>query len=165
MSKKKSQALLELKYEHPIQLQPGDVLSDDEINRLSGSVSSIVDSTEKMVQHFYKKSIFNNRQYCFPKKYCFEYLVSVAYYMEEKVTDMTAICIHRFRTPIFEVNRLSYLTSMKEQQRHVCNKSLHNKGTRNSGWKVLCLQKFQAQSLCAPALYLVEWVQEKEYPI
>ena len=32
MSKKKSQALLELKYEHPIQLQRRDMLSDDEIN-------------------------------------------------------------------------------------------------------------------------------------
>ena len=42
---------------------------------------------------------------------------------------------------------------MKKQQKHICNKSLQIKGMRGSGWKVLCLQKFQAQSLCAPALY------------
>ena len=73
--------------------------------------------------------------------------------MEEEVTDSKAIRIHRFRTPIFEVNKLSYLTSMKEQQKHICNKSLQIKGMRESGWKVLCLQKFLAQSLCAPAFY------------
>ena len=71
MSKNKSQALLESKHEHPIQLQPGDVLSDDEIGRLSESVSSIVSSMEKMVKHFYKKSIFKKGQYCFTKKYYF----------------------------------------------------------------------------------------------
>ena len=42
---------------------------------------------------------------------------------------------------------------MKEQQKHICNKSLQIKGMRESGWKVLCLQKFLAQSLCAPAFY------------
>ena len=40
----------------------------------------------------------------------------MAYNMEEDVTYMNAIRIHRFRTMIFEMNRLSYLTSMKEQQ-------------------------------------------------
>ena len=75
--------------------------------------------------------------------------------MEEEITDMNAIRIHRFRMPIFEVNRLSYLTSMKEQQRYICNKTLQIKGMRESGWKLLCLQKFQAQSLCAPALYKI----------
>ena len=71
MSKNKSQALLESKPEPPIQLQPGDVLSDDEIDRLSESVLSIVSSMEKMVKHFYKKSIFKKGQYCFTKKYYF----------------------------------------------------------------------------------------------
>ena len=78
--------MLESKYEHPIQLLPRDVLSDDEINRLSESVSSIVGSMEKMVKYFHKKSIFKKGQHCFTKKYCFEYLVSVAHYMEEEVT-------------------------------------------------------------------------------
>ena len=58
MSKKKSQAWSESKYEHPIQLQPGDVLSNDKINRLSESVSSIVGSMEKIMKNFYQKSIF-----------------------------------------------------------------------------------------------------------
>ena len=77
----------------------------------------------------------------------------MAYYMEEEVTYMNAIRIHRFRTMIFEMNRLWYFTSMKEQQKHIGNKSLQTKGMRERGWKVLCLQQFQAQSLYAPALY------------
>ena len=107
------------------------------------------------MKYIYKNSIFKKGQYCFTKKYYFEYLVSVWNYMEEKVTDMNAIRINRFRTPIFEVNRLSYLTSIKEQQRHICNKSLHIKGIRESIRKVLCLQKFQEQSLYTPALYKI----------
>ena len=72
MYKKKSQALLESRYDHPIALKHGDTLSDEELNYLSESVSSIVYSIEKKDKNFYKKVLFKKGQYCFTKKYYFE---------------------------------------------------------------------------------------------